>query len=151
MQAAERARDFNPGCDESRQTPIWIKQSAVQPVPFALTAMPSRKNIGTATRPWNLYKFRGCPIRAPIHRWLALQAIRLDCMSGTAARHPIQISGLGPNLPTGLAGRRRKHHVKQRVTSNGLFSFRMWKHARASLCASALRATIGLVLAFLRS
>jgi hypothetical protein len=59
MQVAERARDFNAGCDGSRQTPIWIKQSAVQPVPFALTARPSRKNIGTATRPWNSYKSGG--------------------------------------------------------------------------------------------
>ena len=32
--------------------------------------------------------------------------------------------------------------------SNGLRSFRMWKHARASLCASALIATTLLVFAF---
>ena len=40
-------------------------------------------------------------------------------------------------------------HAKQRVTSNGLRSFRMWKHARANLCASALIATALLVLAWL--
>ena len=42
-------------------------------------------------------------------------------------------------------------HAKQRVTSNGLRSFNMWKHARASLCASALTATTLFVLAFFRS
>ena len=41
--------------------------------------------------------------------------------------------------------------AKQRVTSNGLCSFSMWKHARASLCASALIATTLLVLDFFRS
>ncbi|MDH6147455.1 hypothetical protein OKW46_001377 [Paraburkholderia sp. WSM4179] len=34
---------------------------AILPVPFALAAMPPRKNIGTATRPGNPYKFKGCP------------------------------------------------------------------------------------------
>lgn len=41
--------------------------------------------------------------------------------------------------------------LKQRAASNGLPSFRMWKQARANLCASALVATTGLVRAFLRS
>ena len=41
--------------------------------------------------------------------------------------------------------------AKQRVTSNGLRSFSMWKHARASLCASALMATTLFVFAFFRS
>lgn len=42
-------------------------------------------------------------------------------------------------------------HAKQRATSNGLRSLSMWKHARASLCASALIATTLFVFAFFRS
>ena len=88
---------------------------------------------------------------APIPRWLALRAIRFDCKSVTAARHPIQFKWLSfqspcPGLPAAVVT-----HAKQRVTSNGLRSFRMWKQARASLCASALIATTLFVLAFLRS
>ena len=56
---------------------------------------------------------------------------------------PFKFPELEPSLPTGLAGRRRELHAKQRVISKGLRSFRMWKHARASLCARALRARIG--------
>jgi len=32
-------------------------------------------------------------IPAPIHRWLALQAVRVTAHRGTAARHPIQVPG----------------------------------------------------------
>jgi DNA replication protein DnaC len=42
-------------------------------------------------------------------------------------------------------------HAKQRLTSKGLRSFRMWKHARASLCASALIASARLAFAIFRS
>ncbi len=88
---------------------------------------------------------------APIPGWLALRAIRFHCKSVTAARHPIQTKWLSlqsrnPGLPAAVVT-----HAKQRVTSNGLRSFRMWKHARASLCASALIATTLFVLAFFRS
>lgn len=88
---------------------------------------------------------------APIPWWLASRAIRLYCTSVTAARHPIQTKWLSlqspnPGLPVAV-----ETHAKQRVTSNGLRSFRMWKHARASLCASALIATTLFVLAFFRS
>jgi len=69
----------------------------------------------------------------------------------TAARHPIQTKWLllqSPNqgLPVAVVT-----HAKQCVTSNGLRSFRMWKQARASLCASALIASTLLVFAFFRS
>jgi hypothetical protein len=40
----------NHGCDESRQTPIRIKQAAMN-LPFALAALPPQKNVGAATRP----------------------------------------------------------------------------------------------------
>jgi hypothetical protein len=73
------------------------------------------------------------------------------CKQVTAARHPIQTKWLklqspDPGLPAAVVA-----HAKQRFTSKGFFSFRMWKHARASLCASALIATTLFVFAFLRS
>ena len=73
--------------------PMWIKRAAVQPAPFALAAMPPRKNVGTAMRPGDSYKFGAAGIPAPIHRWLALQAVRVTAHRGTAARHPIQVPG----------------------------------------------------------
>jgi len=90
-------------------------------------------------------------VSAPIPGWLTLRAIRVDCKSVTAGRHPIQTKWLSlqspnPGLPAAVVT-----HAKQRVTSNGLRSFRMWKHARASLCASALIATTLFVFAFFRS
>ena len=99
---------------------------------------------GFITDPW-------LPASAPIPCWLALRAIRFHCKSVTATRHPIQTQWLSlqspiPGLPVAVVT-----HAKQRVTSNGLRSFRMWKHARASLCASALIATTLFVLAFFRS
>ncbi len=68
---------------------------------------------------------------APIPCWLALRAIRFYCRTVTAARHPIQTKWLSlqspnPGLPVAVVT-----HAKQRVTSNGLRSFRMWKQARA--------------------
>ena len=88
---------------------------------------------------------------APIPGWLTLRAIRLYCKSVTAARHPIQTKWLSlqspnPGLPAAVVT-----HAKQRVTSNGLRSFKMWKQARASLCASALIATTLLVFALFLS
>lgn len=58
------------------------------------------------------------------------------------ARAPVSCFGLPAAVIT---------QAKQRVTSNGLRSFNMWKYARASLCASALIATTLLVLDFFRS
>ena len=90
-------------------------------------------------------------VPAPIPRWLTLRAIRFYCKQVTAARHPIQTKWLSlqspiPGLPAAVVT-----HAKQRFTSKGFFSFNMWKHARASLCASALIATTLFVLAFFRS
>ena len=88
---------------------------------------------------------------APIPGSLTWRAIRCYCKSVTANRPPIQTKWLwrqspNPGWPVAVVT-----HAKQRVTSKGLRSFRMWKHARASLCARALIATTLLVLAFLRS
>ena len=55
--------------------------------------VPPQKNVGTAMRPGDSYKFGAAGIPAPIHRWLALQAVRVTAHRGTAARHPIQVPG----------------------------------------------------------
>ena len=140
----------NHGCDESRQTPIRIKRAAVM-LPVALAASPLQKNVGAATRPMGSSQTRGCrglganPLLARVAGDPRLLQI------GDGIRRPIQTSWLefqspNPGLPAAVLT-----HAKQRVTSNGLRSFRMWKHALASLCASALIATTLLVFAFFRS
>jgi hypothetical protein len=73
----------------------------------------------------------------------------LQIGDGGTASH--SIGWLFASQRSGLAGRRRNAYAKQRFTSNGFRSFSMWKHARASLWASALRAITEFVLAFLRS
>jgi len=90
-------------------------------------------------------------VSAPIPCWLTLRAIRFYCKTVTAARNPIQTKWLLlqspiPGFPSAV-----ETHAKQRFASNGFFSFKMWKHARASLCASALIATTLFVLDFFRS
>lgn len=87
---------------------------------------------------------------APIPGWLALRAIRSSCKSVTAPSVQFRPVGSNSSPHLWLTGA-VETHAKQRVTSNALRSFRMWKHARASLCASALIATTLFVFAFLRS
>ena len=90
-------------------------------------------------------------LSAPIPGWLTLRAIRSYCNLLTATRCPIQTKWLSlqsPNLGSLAAV---VTHAKQRATSNGWRSVRMWKQARANLCASALIATTLLVFVFLRS
>lgn len=50
------------GCDGTRQTPIWIKRRAIPSVPFALAAMPPRKNFGAVMRPWGSHNCVGCRV-----------------------------------------------------------------------------------------
>jgi hypothetical protein len=50
------------GCDGTRQTPIWIKRRAILLVPFALAAMPPRKNFGAVMRPWGSHNCVGCRV-----------------------------------------------------------------------------------------
>lgn len=87
---------------------------------------------------------------APIPRWLARRAIRfLQTGDGDTASHSdrwLALQSPYPGLPFAVVT-----HTKQRATSNGLRSFRIWKQARASLCANALMATMLLVLAFFRT
>ncbi len=92
---------------------------------------------------------RGC--RFPgANPWLAhVTGDPLYC-SGDGERHPIQARGSSSRPLAGLAAA-VVTQAKQRVTSKGLRSFKIWKHARANLWASALIATTVFVLAFLRS
>ena len=110
-----------------------------------------RKTLVPQRVQWANHRPVVAEVPAPIPCWLTLQAIRFYCKSVTAARHPIQTKWLSlqspnPGLPVAV-----KTHAKQRFASNGFFSFNIWKHARASLCASALIATTLFVLAFFRS
>ena len=139
----------NHGCDESRQTPIRIKQGPmICRSPWR--ACPPQKNVGAATRPMGSHRpvAAGCP--APILGWLALWAICFYCKSVTAPGVQFRPVGSKASRNIWLTGA-VETHAKQRVTSKILRSFRMWKHARASLCASALIATTLFVRAFLRS
>lgn len=138
------------GCDESRQTPIRIKRTAMHCLSPWRLRRPRRTLVPQRVQCVH-HRPMAAVSPAPIPGWLTLQAIRLYCKPVTAARHPIQTMWLSlqspnPGLPAAVLA-----HAKQRVTSNGLRSFRMWKQARASLCASALIATTLLVLAFFRS
>ena len=133
--------------NESRQSPIRIKQVALLlPLPWRLgrprrTLVPLRVQWISQIRG---YRFPGA------NPWLAhIAGDPLYC-SGDGERPPIQARGSSSRPLAGLAAA-VVTHAKQRVTSKGLRSFKMWKHARASLWASALIATTVFVLAFLRS
>lgn len=89
-------------------------------------------------------------VSAPIPSWFTLRAIRLCCKSVTASGVQFRPVGFHSSPLSWLAGA-VETHAKQRVISKGLRSFRIWKHARASLCASALIATTLFVFAFFRS
>ena len=151
LAVADHARFFNSWlrriAPDTHQDQASGDDTACRPGGFAAPEKRWCRTVsnGFITDPW----LPGSP--APIPGWLTLRAIRLYCKSVTAARHPIQTKWLSlqspnPGLPVAVVT-----HAKQRVTSNGLRSFKMWKQARASLCASALIATTLLVLAFFRS
>ena len=117
---------------------------------FALAAWPPQKNVGAASCPMDSESQR-CGYRFPgANPLLAHVAGDPLYCSGDGERHPIQRGGWCSRPLAGLAAA-VVTHAKQRITSKGLRSFRMWKQARASLCASALIATAVFVLAFLRS
>ena len=146
-QQANRTRFFS----------LWLRRIAPDTHQDQATgdALPSPRRLCRARRTlvplrvqWVHHRPVATAFPAPIPGWLALRAIRLYCKSVTAARHPIQTKWLSlqsqnPGLPVTV-----ETHAKQRVTSNGLRSFRMWKHARANLCASALIATALFVFVF---
>ena len=94
------------------------------------------------------YRLVAAGFPAPTPGWLTLRAIRFTARVD-GERHPIQALGSLSRPLAGLAAA-VVTHAKQRVTSKGFFSFRMWKQARASLWASALIATTVFVLARLK-
>ena len=116
---------------------------------FALAARPPQKNVGAASCPTDFAQLPGCRF-AGANPFMAHVTGDSPYCSGDGERQPIQRHGWCSRPLSGLAAAVFTH-AKQRVTSNGWRSFRMWKHARASLWASALVATAGFVLAFLRS
>jgi hypothetical protein len=73
-----------------------------------------------------LHKFAGCR-RVGANLWLAAHCRRSALTACRGRRHdiPFKFPELEPSLPTGLAGRRRELHAKQRVISKSLRSFRM--------------------------
>jgi len=76
--------------NESRQSPIRIKRSAVfcfRPSGFAA---PEERWCRFASNGY--HSFRGYRFPVPTPRWLALQAIRFYC-SGDGERRPIQLHG----------------------------------------------------------
>ena len=138
------------GCDESHQTPIWIKRAAVSCLSPWRLCRPRRTLVPQRVQ-WVNHRPVVAGFPAPIPCWLTLRAIRICYKSVTANRPPIQTQWLwlqspNPGLPVAVVT-----HAKQRFTSNDWRSFRMWKQARASLCANALIATTLFVLAFFRS
>ncbi len=87
----------------------------------------------------------------PIRFWLTLRAIRfLQFGGGDSVSNSFALAEITPGSLIGLPVT-AVNHAKQRVTSNDLRSFSMWKHARASLCANAFIATTPFVFAFFRS
>lgn len=135
------------GCE--RIAPATHQDQAIsdaQPSPWRLCR--PRRTLVPLRVQW-ISQTRGC--RFPgANPWLAYVAGDLFYCSGDGERHPIQALGSLSRPLAGLAAA-AVTHAKQRVTSKGFFSFRMWKQARASLWASALIATTVFVLAFLRS
>ena len=119
-------------------------------LPVALAACRPRRTLVPQRVQWVASQTRGCRCFGA-NPWLARVAgdpRLLQIGDGDTASHSDQLAVAPvpiPGLPVAVVT-----HAKQRVTSNGLRSFRMWKHARASLCASALIATtVGLrLLAF---
>ena len=118
---------------------------------LALAASPPQKNVGAATRPIDSSQTCGCRSTGA-NPWLARIAgdpLALQMGDGDAASIQtkwLSLQSPNPGLPVAVVT-----HAKQRVTSKGLRSFRMWKHARASLCAKALMATTLFTFAFFRS
>jgi hypothetical protein len=62
----------------------------------------------------------------PISGWVTARAIRFLLPLATTVRRPIQLRWLQPSHRTWLAGPPSFLQAKQRVTSNGWPSLRMW-------------------------
>jgi len=93
----------------------------------ALAAWRPRRTL-SAARPRVHHRPVAAESSAPIPGWLTLRAIRVCCKRGDGDTTSIQTDGVAPVPNAGLPARRT--HAKQRVTSNGFFSFRMWSTPR---------------------
>ena len=118
---------------------------------FALAASPPQKNVGAAACPRGASHSRGCQYhwRQSFAGSRCRRSALLPIGDGDTASNSLKVADAPvrfPGLPCPVVT-----HAKQRVTSNGFRSFKMWKHARANLWASALMATTLFVLAFFRS
>jgi hypothetical protein len=117
---------------------------------FALAIQLPQKHLGTDLRPI-VGQFYGFCIAVPdpcgsyVGRFISFGT------NNNGKRHGVQsvFDGSKSNPRSGLLAV-AKFYVKQRSIENCSPVFSMWKQARASLCATALMATMLLRLAFLR-
>jgi hypothetical protein len=108
--------------NESRQSPIRIKRSAVFCLRLGSLAAPEERWCRFASN--GDHSFRGYRVPMPIPCWLALQAIRFVARA-TANGIPFSFMASAPDPISGLAVA-VVTHAKQRVTLNGFCSFSMW-------------------------
>jgi hypothetical protein len=97
---------------------FWLRQL------LALAAWPPQKNVGTAPYPKGFHRAVVAGVPAPISGWLSASD-PLSLRLVTAIRRPIQCSWLSPQSPYVACRIAVVSQAKQRVTSNGLPSFRM--------------------------
>lgn len=107
------------------QTPIRIKRSAMICQPPWRPGRPRRTLVPRCVQ-GVLHRPMAAGLPAPIPSWLPSRAIRIPCKSVTATRSPIQTRWLShqspnPGWPVAVVT-----HTKQRATSNGTPSFKMW-------------------------
>ena len=109
-------------------------------LPVALAVWPPQKNVGAAARPMGSSQTRGCRNFGANPLVARVAGDPLIVQTGDGTRRPIQTSWFEFQSPI-LADRCRRNSCEAaRHGSNALRSFRMWEgHARASLCASALK------------
>jgi hypothetical protein len=149
-QQANRARFFSSWLRRiAPDTHQDQANGAVLPPPWRLCR--PRRTLVPHRVQWVYHRPVAADPLAPIPCWLTWQAIRFCCTPVTASLRSIQTKWLllQSQVPDSQAA--VVTHAKQRFMSNAFFSLRMWKLARASLCASALMATTLFVFAFFRS
>lgn len=92
---------------------------------FALAAMPPQKNFGAASRPLGYHIRVATNFLAPIRFWLTSRAIRfLQLGDSDTTSNSFAWAEVPPGRFLGLSVT-VVNHAKQRVTSNGLHSFKM--------------------------
>jgi hypothetical protein len=126
QQRSNRARFFSLWLctsDESRQTPMRIKRRPTSA--FALAAWPSRKNVGTAPHPKGFDRTVAAGNTGANLRMAYGAGDPLSLQLVTTIRRPFSVNWLQPQSPYLAHLIVVVPQAKQRVTSNGLPSFRM--------------------------